>query len=106
VNVFWDEIPFTPKNSALFQTGIVMCTKTSTSDMERGNSSAKTLLHRHTQGDFGDIPEQDWVQNVKNIEEKGGAVFSVFWMSRGKCVWIYTESDRSRTLIVTPNEGL
>ncbi|MFN8140413.1 MAG: hypothetical protein U0R49_11510 [Fimbriimonadales bacterium] len=73
---------------------------------------ALTLLHpedvqrglaRHATGDWGDICEDDWIENERSIKE-GFRLFSVYSDRDDHDFWIITEADRSSTTVLLPDD--
>ena len=62
-----------------------------------------TALGRHRAGDWGDIPPEDVRENDRSLE-RGGRVLSAYHSLAGRRFWIITESDRSVTTILLPQE--
>lgn len=57
------------------------------------------LLYRHLHGDWGDVTEQDALQNeVALILDM--RVWSSYRLPTGKTIWIITAADRSTTTIL------
>lgn len=59
-------------------------------------------LHRHAQGDWGEVCEEDKAQNDLALE-RGERILSSYTVS-GKTIWIITEWDRSVTTILFPED--
>jgi hypothetical protein len=64
---------------------------------------AMLCLARHALGDWGDVPEDDWLENQHALEN-GLRLMSVYKTSSGVKFWIITEWDRSVTTILMPDE--
>lgn len=70
-----------------------------------------TCLGRHVTGDFGGIPADDVLINLRSISE-GGRIFSAYPLDPHKpskgygdnTMWIITEADRRMTTILLPSE--
>jgi hypothetical protein len=61
------------------------------------------LLRRHARGDWGDMCEEDLRANDEALL-RGGRLFSGYTLPCGRRVWIITESDRSATTFLLPEE--
>ena len=61
------------------------------------------LLMRHAGGDWGDVGEEDWAANDK-AARSGGRILSAFRLKTGVTVWVLTESDRSATTTLLPDD--
>jgi hypothetical protein len=59
-------------------------------------------LRRHAKGDWGAIPREDAEQNELGLEQ-GFRLFSAYGEGRHR-FWIITESDRSVTTILLPED--
>jgi hypothetical protein len=59
-------------------------------------------VQRHAQGDWGEICKSDAAQNQRALKH-GGRLMSVYTYG-GKTLWIITESDRSVTTLLLPDE--
>lgn len=62
-----------------------------------------TALFRHQQGDWGDVCEHDRLENEAALRE-GFRLHSVFQTKAGVNFWIITESDRSVTTVLLPED--
>ncbi len=60
-------------------------------------------LRCHLAGDWGDLGEDDWKANDDALRE-GSRLFSKYRYGDGKSFYIITESDRSATTIMLPEE--
>ena len=60
-------------------------------------------LQRHIEGDWGDMDEHDLVVNAEALKD-GGRLFSAYERDGLPKVWIITESDRSVTTVLLPDE--
>ncbi len=86
--------------NTLFKLGKLVMTqgainKISIDDMQIG-------LMKHSMGDWGDMPEEDKIQNNKSLEW-GDRLMSAYKSGETK-FWIITEADRSVTTILLPEE--
>lgn len=66
------------------------------SDFVRGS------LSRHSQGDWGELCDEDKALNNEAVKE-GNRILSAYSHDNEK-IWIITESDRSCTTVLFPNE--
>jgi len=62
-----------------------------------------TLLNRHIAGDWGDLCEEDRIENESALTG-GNRLFSVYQTKSADKVYIITEWDRSVTTILLPEE--
>ena len=60
-------------------------------------------LQRHQAGDWGDLGEEDWKEN-DNALRTGLRLLSSYRSSGGVTFWIITESDRSATTLLMPDD--
>src|SRR5258706_7107728 len=60
-------------------------------------------LQRHQSGDWGELDEHDRRMNEEGLQN-GGRLFSVFKTVRGQRFYIITESDRSITTVLLPED--
>lgn len=88
----------------LFKLGQVVATPGALQVIEEYNVDMWVLLHRHANGDWGVIPEEDALENKLSVE-KGYRVLSSYPLNeRGDKLWIITEADRSSTCLLLPEE--
>jgi hypothetical protein len=59
-------------------------------------------IARHAKGDWGDIDLEDWQENEYSLE-RNLRLLSVYKNGKYR-IWIITESDRSVTTVLYPNE--
>jgi hypothetical protein len=71
--------------------------------MKEAGQDALNLFHRHECGDWGDVCEEDARANDSAIDE-GNRILSVYVLRTGVKVWLITESDRSVSTILLPDE--
>jgi len=71
-------------------------------DIRRGRW-VSDILHRHQQGDWGDVGAEDRRTNDR-ARRRGGRLFSVYHYEDGTTVWVITEADRSATAVLMPDE--
>lgn len=60
-------------------------------------------LDRHLSGDWGDLCDEDREANEDALQN-GGRLFSVYHDCKGVKFWIITESDRSATTVLLPDD--
>ncbi len=60
-------------------------------------------LHRHLQGDWGDVSAADKKRNDYALLH-GDRMISQYCSSNNRSFWIITEADRSATMILLPEE--
>jgi hypothetical protein len=89
----------TPK----FDLGQVVATPGALAALEQHQISALTLISRHVSGDFGDIDREDWQTNLAALRY-GQRIVSAYVIAPDTVIWIITESDRSVTTLLRPEE--
>lgn len=90
---------------ALFPTGRLVGTQGAQDALLANPSvSAFGLLQRHATGDFGEMCTEDCKVNRDAIQAKIGQIMSAYTLPDGTRIWIITESDRSVTTILLPEE--
>ena len=62
-----------------------------------------SYLARHARGDWGELDPADWNANETALID-GTRLLSAYELSSGVKIWIITESDRSSTCILLPEE--
>jgi len=87
---------------AKFQLGRVVATPGASLALENGYQLA-ALLARHSSGDWGDLCNEDKVQNEAALMT-GERLMSAYSTSKGIKLWVITEWDRSVTTILLPDE--
>jgi len=60
-------------------------------------------LFRHSNGDWGDVGDEDELSNEVSLID-GGRLLSSYRTNSGTKYWIITEYDRSVTTILLPDE--
>jgi hypothetical protein len=61
------------------------------------------FLRRHMSGDWGDLSDDDIIENEASLKE-GFRILSSYQTVNGQQLWIITEADRSATTILLPSE--
>ena len=61
-----------------------------------------TLLARHQNGDWGNVPREDARENELSVKD-GLRILSSYQMG-DETLWVITEADRSVTTILRPDE--
>lgn len=86
-----------------FPLGRVVATPAALAVLGAADILASDLLLRHQTGDWGDLDEEDRLQN-DNALQFGGRLLSSYRLRTGKTVWIITEHDRSITTVLLPED--
>jgi len=87
----------------LFKLGVCVCTPAALELLESLDRTPHDLISRHVTGDFGDLDDEDLVQNCQAVEQ-GYQVFSTYQLAPGARVWVITEGDRSCTTVLLPSD--
>lgn len=82
-----------------FQLGKVLITDAASSALERAGTEGVLLLARHLHGNWGDVTEQDALQNELALL-LGLRVLSRYVIADNVVIWIMTEADRETTTIM------
>ena len=69
----------------------------------RANQDVHNFLNRHMNGDWGDLPDEDRVENEFSLEH-GFRILSSYTTAAGEKLWVITEADRSATTLLLPEE--
>jgi len=89
-----------------FQTGRLVMTA-GVAELGTSNDSfahfVRKSLQRHSQGDWGDLSDQDKQENEYALG-KQLRLFSVYEHNGLPKIWIITEADRSVTTVLFPDE--
>ncbi len=87
----------------LFSLGQCVATPGALAALEAAGQTPTDLLSRHVRGDWGDIHPDDKGANEQALKD-GARIFSVYLTLVGVKLWVITESDRSATTILLPDE--
>jgi len=87
----------------LFDLGKVVSTPGALEEMERSGQPAWEFLAKHVRGDWGVVDDEDKAANDAAIHE-GSRILSAYLLKSGQKIWIITESDRSSTCLLLPEE--
>ena len=89
---------------ALFPLGHIVATPGALSALGDEGVTADALLIRHVCGDWGDMTREDKDENALSLKE-GFRIFSAYDLPRtGRTIWVITESDRTATTLLLPDE--
>ena len=91
----------TLKSNERFPLGQVVITRGAINELSADEVSE--CLLRHTEGDWGDVCEEDWTLNDEALEHES-RLLSSYRTVNGIRFWIITEWDRSHTTILLPEE--
>ena len=87
----------------LFDLGQLIATPGALAALEKSGQSPMDFLSRHVAGDWGEIPEEDKQENQLSLE-KGFRLMSSYRTNANAVVWLITESSRSHTTLLLPDE--
>lgn len=91
----------TPK--ARFSLGKIYATPGALAALEEAEETVPQLLHRHVIGDWGDLVEEDKLENEFGLQHRL-RIFSAYKLSTDTKLWVITEADRSVTTLLLPSE--
>ena len=86
-----------------FELGVTLVTPAAVTALEAANLPEVLLLARHVHGDWGELSEDDRLQNELAVL-LGLRILSSYPIPTGGKVWIITEADRSATTILLPDD--
>ena len=92
-----------PDRSLKFSLGQVVATPGALSLLNEQQVHPIDLLERHVRGDWGSVCVEDAQSNDWAVQ-KGERLLSSYSLGSGLKVWIITESDRSVTTLLLPEE--
>jgi len=96
----------TISNLLKFELGRLVTTRGVADRMEKDDGFSgfvKNSLSRHSQGDWGDLCEEDIEENKLSLSN-GYRLLSVYEEDTFPTIWIITERDRSATTVLFPDE--
>ena len=85
----------------LFNTGQIVATPGAL-ELAEGGVNLLAYLARHVSGDWGDLGKEDKQENDISLEHRF-RILSAYNTPKGR-LWIITESDRSATTFLLPEE--
>ncbi len=86
-----------------FRLGVVLFTPGIHQLVEEDIIDVLPLIYRHSQGDWGDMDDEDKQTNDEALRT-GFRLFSAYEVPPHYRVWIITEADRSTTTLLLPDE--
>ena len=92
-----------PPSSSRFSLGEVVATPGALAAMERNGQSGAEFLSRHQTGDWGEVNAEDARANDESIASNG-RLLSAYLLKDHTKLWVITESDRSSTCVLLPEE--
>jgi len=91
------------ESKVLFPLGAVYLTVGAREALENSNQLPNEFLVKHQSGNWGLVCKEDAEENDFSVKE-GFRVLSAYNLDSGVKIWIITESDRSSSTILCPNE--
>ena len=87
----------------LFPLGQIVATPGALTALEKAGQGPQEFLQRHSHGEWGDLDEQDRKENQLSLEQ-GFRLLSSYRTNANEKLWVITESDRSVTTLLLPEE--
>ena len=86
-----------------FELGQIVATPGALAALKKAGQHPGEFLTRHINRDWGDLDEEDRKENEYSLEH-GFRLLSAYKTNAGDRLWIVTESDRSVTTLLLPEE--
>jgi len=86
-----------------FELGQIVATPGALAALKKAGQQPGEFLTRHINRDWGDLDEEDRKENEYSLEH-GFRLLSAYKTNAGDRLWIISESDRSATTILLPEE--
>jgi hypothetical protein len=86
-----------------FELGQIVATPGALAAIKKAGQQPGEFLTRHINRDWGDLDEEDRKENEYSLEH-GFRLLSAYKTNAGDRLWIITESDRSVTTLLLPEE--
>jgi hypothetical protein len=86
-----------------FDPGRILATPGALVAFEASGEEPLAFLLRHINLDPGDLSPEDIQENQRSVEN-GWRILSAYRLSDGTRIWVVTESDRSATTFLLPEE--
>jgi len=90
-------------SAILFQLGQTVLTPGAQDALEKNGQSAREFLLRHARGDWGEVSEEDAIENDRAMVN-GTRLLSAYSLIDGTKLWVITEGDGSVTTLLLPEE--
>jgi hypothetical protein len=97
------EVIILVEQAPLFALGDAVITAGAKELLDRLSIDPAIFIARHVTGDWGELCEEDQQENERAVK-KSGRVFSSYALPDNTKIWVITESDRSYTTILLPDE--
>lgn len=92
-----------PRTSIPFGLGQLLATPGALAAIGRAGQAPAAFINRHAAGDWGEACGGDRALNDEALGS-GGRLHSSYRTSLGERIWVITESDRSATTLLLPDE--
>lgn len=86
-----------------FELGQVVATPGALAALQKAGQQPGEFLARHVNREWGDLADEDRKENDYSLE-RGFRILSSYRTNAGDKLWIITESDRSVTTLLLPEE--
>lgn len=86
-----------------FELGQIVATPGALTALEKAGQQPGEFLTRHVNREWGDLSDEDRKENDHSVEH-GFRLLSSYRKNAGDKLWIITESDRSVTTLLLPEE--
>jgi len=86
-----------------FALGEIVATRGAIAAIQAAEQSPLEFLCRHIRNDWGEVCPDDWALNDEALVS-GDRILSAYKTNKGVRIWIITESDRSATTLLLPDE--
>ena len=98
-----EQEPKPEPSKPLFPLGQVVGTPGAIDALAQAGQEPIEFLARHVTGQWGELDEEDKAQNDFSVKNDL-RILSAYTLETGVKVWLITESDRSATTILLPEE--
>ena len=92
-----------PNKQPPFELGQILATSGALMALQKAGQEPGEFLARHVNREWGDLSDEDRKQNDYSLEH-GFRLLSSYRTNAGDKLWIITESDRSATTLLLPEE--
>lgn len=86
-----------------FELGQIVATPGALAALKKAGQPVGEFLTRHVNREWGEVPDEDRKENEYSLEH-GFRLLSAHRTNGGDRLWIITESDRSLTTLLLPEE--
>ncbi len=95
-------LAFTPMQ-AKFSLGQLLTTPGALEAAKESGDDLLVFIRRHVQGDWGELSAADILENEFSLENDL-RLLSAYHLRDGTKIWVITETDRSATTLLLPEE--